>query len=88
MPSSQNLLSKSLQSCLTLRDGADCSPPGPLSMGLSRQEYCTGLPCPSPGNLPNPGVEPMSLMSSALAGGFFTTGAPGKSSSRRIFSKY
>ena len=34
-----------------------------------------GLPCPSPGDLPNPGIEPTSLMSPALAGGFFTTSA-------------
>ena len=33
------------------------------------------MPCPSPGNLPNPGIEPASLMSPALAGGFFTTSA-------------
>ena len=46
----------------------------PLSMGFSRQEYWSGLPCPPPGDLPNPGVEPVSLMSPALAGGFFTTG--------------
>ena len=45
----------------------------PLSMGFSRQEYWSGLPCPSPGYLPNPGVEPASFMSPALAGGFFTT---------------
>ena len=45
----------------------------PLSMGFSRQEYWSGLPCPPPGNLPNPGTEPMSLMSPALAGGFCTT---------------
>ena len=44
----------------------------PLSMGFSRQEYWSVLPCPSPGNLPNPGIEPMSLMSPALAGRFFT----------------
>ena len=44
-----------------------------LSMRFSRQEYWTGLPFPSPGNLSNPGIEPTSLMSSALAGGFFTT---------------
>jgi len=42
-------------------------------MGFSRQEYCSGLPCPPPGDLPNPGIEPSSLMSPALAGGFFTT---------------
>ena len=46
----------------------------PLSMGFSRQEYWSGLLCPPP-DLPNPGIEPTSLMSPALAGGFFTTGA-------------
>ena len=35
----------------------------PLSMGFSRQEYWSGLPCPLPGNLPNPGIEPISLAS-------------------------
>ena len=47
----------------------------PLSMRFSRQEYWSGLPCPPPGDLPDPGIEPMSLMSPALAGGFFTTSA-------------
>ena len=47
----------------------------PLSMGFSRQEYWSGLPCPSPGDLPHPGIEPESLTSPALAGGFFTTSA-------------
>ena len=51
----------------------------PLSMGFSRQEYWGGLPFPSPGDLPDPGIEPESLMSPALAGGFFTTSATGKS---------
>ena len=45
----------------------------PLSMGLSRPEYWSGLPCPSPGDLPNPGIEPASLLSPALGAGFFTT---------------
>ena len=40
----------------------------PLFMGLPRQEYWSGMPCPPPGNLPNPGIEPMSLMSPAQAG--------------------
>ena len=44
-----------------------------LSMGFSRQEYWSGLPCLSPGDLPDPGIEPLSLTSPALAGGFFTT---------------
>ena len=46
----------------------------PLSMGFSRQEYCSGLPFPSPGDHTNPGMEPESP---ALAGGFFTTEPPG-----------
>ena len=45
----------------------------PLPMGFSRQEYWSGLPFPSPGDLPDPGIEPASLSSSALAGMFFTT---------------
>ena len=47
----------------------------PLSMGFSRQEYPSGLPCPLAGDLPNPGTEPKYLLSPALAGRFFTTGA-------------
>ena len=47
----------------------------PLSMGSSRQEYWSGLPCPSPGDLPKPGIKPTSLTCSALAGGFFITSA-------------
>ena len=45
----------------------------PLSMGFSRQEYWSGLLCPSLGDLPNSGTEPASLMSPALTGWFFTT---------------
>ena len=44
------------QSCLTLCDPIDCH--APLSMGFSRQEYCSGLPCPPPGDLPNPEIKP------------------------------
>ena len=47
----------------------------PLSMEFSRQEYWTGLPFSPPGDLPNPGIEPVSP---ALAGKFFTTAPPGK----------
>ena len=47
----------------------------PLPMGFSRQEYWSGLPCPPPGDLPNPGIEPASLMSPALAGRFLSTSA-------------
>ena len=50
----------------------------PLSMGLSKQEYGSGLPFPPPENLPNPAIKPISPESSALAGGFFTSEPPGK----------
>ena len=45
----------------------------PPSMGFSRQEYWKWLSCPPPEDLPDPGIEPVSLTSSALGGGFFTT---------------
>ena len=45
----------------------------PLSTGFSREEYQSGLPCPPPGNLPDPGIEPSVLMSPKLVGGFFPT---------------
>ena len=48
----------------------------PLSMGFSRQEYWSGLLCLPPEDLPNLGIEPESLTSPALAGGFFTSSAP------------
>ena len=47
----------------------------PLSMGFSKQEYWRGLPQTSPGDLPEPGLEPVPLTSSALAGRFFTISA-------------
>ena len=47
----------------------------PLATGVSRQEYCSGLPFPSPGDLPDPRIEPVSP---ALAGRFFTAEPPGK----------
>ena len=49
------------------------SPQAPLSMRFSRQEYWSELPCLPPGDLPEPGINPESLMSPALAGEFFTT---------------
>ena len=50
----------------------------PLSMGFSRQEYWSGLSCPSTGDPPYPGIKSASPASSASAGGFFTTTPPGK----------
>ena len=60
-----------------------CSPPGSSVHGFSKQEYWSGLPLPSPGDLPDSGIELASPMTSALAGGFFyfiffTTEPPGK----------
>ena len=48
------------QSCPTLCDPWTVAFQAPLSMGFSRQEYWSGLPCPPPGDLPNPGIEPRS----------------------------
>ena len=50
----------------------------PLSMGFPRQEHWSGLPFPSPGDLPDPGIETASPASPELADGFFTTEPPGK----------
>ena len=50
----------------------------PLSLEISREEHRSGLPLPTPGDLPNPGIEPKSLASPALAGRFFTTVPPRK----------
>ena len=57
---------------MTLRTVAQQAP---LSMGFSRREYWSWLPFPSPRDFPNPGIEPISLLSPALADGFFTTSA-------------
>ena len=59
---------KSLQSCQTLCDAIDYSPTGFSTMVVNRQEYWRRLPCPPPGDLPNPGTEPVSLTSPDLAG--------------------
>ena len=59
--------------CPSLCDPMDCSPPVTLSTEFSKQGYWSGLPFPTPGNLPDSGIEPKSLASPALAGGFFTT---------------
>ena len=66
---------QSLQLCPTLCNPTDCSPPGSSVHGIPRQESWSGLSCPPPGDLLDPGIEPTSLMSPALAGGFFTTSA-------------
>ena len=76
---------KSIWSCLTLCNHMDPSPPGSSAgfssknlMGFSRQEYWSGLPCPPPGALPDPGIKPESLASPALAAGSLPLAPPGK----------
>ena len=66
------------QLCLTLCYPKDYSPPGSSVHGIFRQEYWSGFPFPSPEDLPDPGVEPMSPGSPALAGRFFIVVPPGK----------
>ena len=56
------------QSWPTLGDPMDCSPPGSSVLGIL-QELWSGLPCPPPGDLPHPGIEPLSVVSPALAEG-------------------
>ena len=52
--------------------------PGSSDHGIFRQEYWSELPFPTPEDLPDPGIEPTSPASPALAGGFFTAEPPGK----------
>ena len=72
------MCAKLLQSCPTVRDLWTVAHQVSMSMGFSRQEYWDGLPCPPPGDLPDPGIKPTSPASPALAGGFFTTEPRGK----------
>ena len=62
----------------TLYDPMDCSPPGPSVHAIFKQGYWSGLPFPTPGDLPDSGIEPVSFVSPASAGGFFATEPPGK----------
>ena len=66
---------KSLQLYLTLRDPMDCSLPSSSIHGILQSEYWSGLPCPPPGDLLDPGIKPTSPKSPAFVGGFFTTNA-------------
>ena len=69
------------QVCATLCGPMDCNPPGSSVRGILQARILqSGLSFPPPGNLPDSGIKPASLKSPALAGGFFTSGAPGKAS--------
>ena len=70
------MCAQSLQSCPAFLTLWTITCQVPLSMEFSRQEYWSGLPCFSPGDLPNPEIKPTSLVSPALTVGFFPTSAP------------
>ena len=75
------------QSYSTLRDPKDCSPPGSSAQEISQEEYWSGLPFPSPGDLSDPGTKPMSAASPARADRFSTTSPPGKSPKHIVEAK-
>ena len=78
------------QSCLALCKPMDCSLPGFCVRGILQEKYLNGLPFPIPGDLPDPGTKPVSLASSELASGFFTTEPlrkPKKKTSTILISK-
>ena len=68
----------SAQLCLTLGNPLDCSPPGFSVLGIFQARILEWVAIPTPGDLPNPGMEPGSPASPALAGRFFTTSTTGK----------
>ena len=76
-----------LQLCPTLVTPWTVALQVPLSMGFSKQEYGSGQPFPPPGDLPDPGIEPASLTSPALAGRFFITSTTWEVLDERIFQK-
>ena len=69
---------KVVKSCLTLRDPMDCSLPGSSIHGISQAGYWSRLLFPSPGDLSNPGIEPVSPVSLTKAGQFFCNEPPGR----------
>ena len=75
---------KLLQSCLTLCDPMNSNPPGSSVHENPQAKILSELACPSPGNLPNPGIEPATLMSPILAGRFFTTSATWETPTHRV----
>ena len=70
-----HVCAKSLQSCLTLCDSMDCSPPGSSVHGILQARLLEWVAMPSSRDLPDPGIESVPLLSPALASGFFTTSA-------------
>ena len=71
---------KLLQSCSTLCGPMDCNLSGSSVCGILQKRILEGLPFPSPGDLPNPGIKPSSLTSLSLLRGFSTTSTTWKAS--------
>ena len=80
------LCAKSLQSCPTLCDPMDCSPPGSSVPGIFQARILEWIAIPFSMDLPNQGIKPTSLMSPALTGGFFTTSTTRKAQESVQFS--
>ena len=78
-----------VKSCPALCDPLDCSLPGFLSMGFSRQKYWSQLPFPSPGDLPDPGIEPRSptLQADALTSEILNIFNEGRVYDTQFFSR-
>ena len=77
------MVATSLQSCSTFRDPMDCTHQAPLSMGFPKQEQWSGLPFPSPGDRPNPGIQPRSP---ALQVDSLPSEPPGKPSDVELYT--
>ena len=80
-----------MHACLVVSDSATprtIAHQAPLSMGFFRQEYWSRLPFPTPGDLPNPGIEPTFRISPALVGRFFTAEIPEKPKLMNTFYGY
>ena len=77
MPAQSDMMCVHGQSCLTLCNSMDCSPPGSSVHEIFQARILEWLSFPSPGNLPDPGIKATFRVSPALASGFFTTAPPG-----------
>ena len=77
-----------VHSIVALCGSSDCSPPDSFVHGIFQQEYWSGLPFPPPGDLLDLGIEPVFLVSPALAGGFFTTAPLGKPQKQGCFLSF
>ena len=77
---------KLLQSCPTLCDPIDCILQASSVHGILQEEYCSGLPCPPPGDLPDMGIKLTSLTSPALASEFFAISAAAAAAAKSLQS--